>query len=691
MNDFSDKKQAEKKEINSAFLAKIKNIKKDIFTRLDEFLLYAIFFLTPLFFLPLTAFPLNLNKQAFVFFSVMLILFLWLFSFINKGEIKFKKNLPLGLLFFFFIIGVASWLANDKTNFSLLGITGNEASSVINLFILFAVFFLVQSILGTKEKVKTAMIVFAVSSFLTASFWFLSFNSFGKSIFSAGFNTIGSLNSLVLFLLPGFLILLAYFFDSRKIFKNIIFLAILLFFYSVFVFLGFSFSWYLLVFALVLIIVFYFSSKENFDNKKIKMFLTLLFLVVSLLFSFSNLSKNASELRISFGATKNIITAQYENSLKELFFGGGPAGFDYTFLKYKENIIPDMNLNRLRFSSGFSAVTDYFSDLGFIAGSLFVLFLLSVILLALKFLFSEMKKNRYDPVFLGLFTVVVVLFSEVIFSSQNFSILFFAVAFAALLLAYQKNDEKTLSLPEEPQKIFFILIFILAFMVVLVFMSYQFFQRYAAEIYFKKAQDSFYSDESDEALKLLKKSFDFYDKDARYFLFEGNIEFRSLQKKLDKMDPTDDDAKKDILSKLNYIENLYKEAVKLNKKEANTFVSLASLYEFKAEFDPEFLKEAQKYYKEAQKLDPKNTDILFASGIVYYKSGNAEEAKKIFLKISSLYPKDAKVRVYLGLSYFSLGDKKLALKELQSAKILDPDNKDIDELIDKIKSNKNKK
>jgi tetratricopeptide (TPR) repeat protein len=686
--DFLSENKKNEKDLKNSISEKIKNFKKDVFAKLDEIFIYIIFFFTPLFFLPVTGVPLNLNKQAFVFFSLVIILLIGLFSFINTGKIKFKKNLSVGLLFLFFITGILSWLMNNGSEFGILGVSGNETSSVINLFILFFAFFLIQSILTTKEKIKRVLVVFVVSSLLTACFWLLSFIGFGENVFGSDFNTIGSLNSFVLFLLAGFFISLAYFFSSKKLFSSILFLITLIFLYFIFIILGFTTSWYLMVFGLIVITVLYFSNKDNFDNKKIKIFFVLFVLVASLIFSFSNLTNKATDLRVSFPATKNIIMSQYESSLKGLFFGVGPAGFNYTFLEYKEGVIPDVDLNRLRFNSGYSALTDYFSDLGFIAGSLFILFLLSVIVSGLKFIFSEMKKNRYDPIFLGLFTAVLILFIEIVQGAQNFTILFFGIALASLLLAYQKNNEKTLSLPEEPQKIFFVLIFILVFVAGLVFISYQFSQKYIAEIYFKKAQDSLSSDNIDNSLLLLNKSLDFYNKDDRYFLFEGNVKFLQLQKELKNIDPSNEDAKKDIFDKLGYIENLYKNAIELNKKEPNNLVALGSLYEFKAEFDQSFLKQAQDVYKKALELDPQNTDILFASGRVYYKSANIKEAKKIFLKLRSLYPGDSKVRVYLGLSYFNLSDKDLALKELEIAKILDPKNKEIDKLINNINNKK---
>ncbi len=678
------------KNTKNSFLNKVKILKKNLFSKIEEILLYLIFFLAPIFFLPFFNLPLSLNKQVFIFFSIILVLFVWLFNFINTGKAKFKKNSSLVFLSFFFLGGVLSWFVNGRDSFSILGISGNEASSLLNLFIMLVTFFLVQSIFTTREKIRIALLFFTTSSFLVALVWLLSFGGFLKIISSSSFNTIGSVNALVLFLLPGFFVLLSYFLKSKKIFNIILSLVFLIFFYFIFIVAGFVLSWYFLVFGLIVVTVLYFSNKSNFDNQKVKLFLILLILVISLIFSFSNSINKATDLRLSFKASKNIIISQYENSLSDLFFGAGPAGFNYTFLKYKENTILNADLNRLRLNSSYSGLTDYFSDLGFIDAFIFILFLFSIIFYALKFIFSEMKKGKCDVFFVGLFTAVLVLIFEFLLSAQNFTILFFVIVLSALLTSYQDKNERILSLPEKAQKIFFVLIFILIFIVLLVYISYYFSQRYISEIYFNKAQVSLNSKDTDSTLKLINKAITFYNRDDRHFLFEGNVRFVKLQDELNKKDLSDEGVKKDVFNKITKIEDLYKKAINLNKKEPNNFVALASLYEFKANFDISFLQEAQNLYKQALKLDSKNTDILFASGRVYYKNANIKEAEKIFLELRSLYPRDSNIRVYLGLSYFGLDKKDLALKELEIAKILDPENKDIDKLINNINNNKKK-
>ena len=686
-----DKDITQKKE-RSKILEKLRSAKKEIFSRLDEVLLYIILFFTPLFFLPLTSSPLHLNKQVFVFFSLALVLLVWFFNFINTGKLNFRKSLSLKFLFFFLLVSLVSWLVNGRTDLGILGSYGGEATSILNLSIVFLIFFTIQSIFTTKEKALKGLLVFLFGSFFTALVWLFSTFLISEGSNWHNLNTVGSLDSFVLFLLSGFFVGVGYFFENKNILKAIFIFLLLAVFSYAFVLLGFTTSWYILSVGFILFTVLYFSSKENFEKKKFKLFLVLFALIASLVFSFSNFTRAPYDLRISFETSKNLIIGQYEDSLKELFFGSGPVSFEYSFLKYREGIIPDAGLSRTRFSSGYSALTDYFSDLGFVAGSLFILFMVSVVVSALKYLFSKMKKNEYDPVFLGAFIASLTLFVNVVQSQNNFTNLFFAFVLASILLAYAKSGDsqsiRTMDLAKEPQKLFFALLVVLGLIVGLVFLSYQFSQKYVAEIYFKKAQDSVQDKDLKSAAEFLNKATGFYNKDYRYVLFAGDMELSDLQNSLKDADLSDESVKKDTVSHLQYIEGVYKDAVALNEKEPMSLYGLGSLYEFWSVLDGSYLKLAEDYYKKALELDPNNIDILFASGRTYYENANMEEAKKIFLRLKDAFPNDPNVRIYLGLSYAGSGDVDTGLKELEAAKVLDPKNEDVDKLIKSIKENK---
>jgi len=95
------------------------------------------------------------------------------------------------------------------------------------------------------------------------------------------------------------------------------------------------------------------------------------------------------------------------------------------------------------------------------------------------------------------------------------------------------------------------------------------------------------------------------------------------------------------------------------------------------------LDQAEILVKKALEMDPNNGAFIDSLGWVYFKQGKTEDALKLLLKAAALID-DAEIYSHLGEVYFKLGDKEKAKNYWGSSLMLNPDQKDIIEKLQKI-------
>jgi len=78
-------------------------------------------------------------------------------------------------------------------------------------------------------------------------------------------------------------------------------------------------------------------------------------------------------------------------------------------------------------------------------------------------------------------------------------------------------------------------------------------------------------------------------------------------------------------------------------------------------------------------------NIAFQLGRIYYNSGDTNEAKNIFLEITRIQPGNSNAHYSLGLIYEREENNENALKEFEAVLLLNPDNQEVVEKIDKLK------
>lgn len=86
------------------------------------------------------------------------------------------------------------------------------------------------------------------------------------------------------------------------------------------------------------------------------------------------------------------------------------------------------------------------------------------------------------------------------------------------------------------------------------------------------------------------------------------------------------------------------------------------------------LDEALAYYKQAESLDPSNTNTRINTGTLYQQKGDYRTAIKAYESVLILYPNDVNANLYRAQCYDKLGDNKVAQEGYKKVLELDPDN-----------------
>lgn len=678
---------AEESLAKVGFFDRFKLVKSAVADRVDELLVYIIIFFTPLFFLPFTNYPLSLGKQTFVFFALVISFLVLIFGIVNAGRFKIGMTVPMAAALLLVASSFISWLMNGMGSENFFGIFGGELSTPINLLIFFFTFLLAQAVLtGDGKKTKKYLFLFALSSVFSALIWICIQNGIIDSLMSGSAltNTVGMASSFVLFLITGFFISLGLYFESDGIIKKSLFAAFLALFFFVFVLLGFKLVWYLVSLGLAFFIAAYFANKQNYENKKAYIFVSIVILAASLVFAFSSASIS-SETRVTCNSSVEITKDIYSAGSLQMLFGSGPGSFQYSFLKYRDTIIPDINLNRLQFTSGYSAVTDYFSELGLVGGVAILLFFASIVFYGIRLLLLQIKSNIYSPLTISLLAATISSFAANIFGVANFTNLFVGFALSAIIVSIYKNtankESKVINFSQNSSQTFFMLIVLIGLLASVAFLAFKFGSKYIAEIYFHKAQKEVMANNSQGAFLFLEKAIKLDNKNDSYFKSAADLNLPEVKKKLEGLNKEDKKATDELSSEIQNVERLYNQAIILNPNNSSNWISLGALYEMISNAES-----AQKAYEKALSLDPKNADILFLIGKAHYDAGKYAEAEKRMAELAAIFPQDVNIRLYLALTFMQEGKKDEALREFEIVKILDPKNVSvIDQTISNIK------
>ena len=391
--------------------------------------LYAVVFLLPLWFLPLTQNVLVYQKQALLVLLVFVGLVAWLAKVVNQGEIRLRISflyIPVSIL----LLGIGiSTLLSRWTFASFWGWPLNLSDNFLTVAV-FALFsFLIFQVIEDPKHLFRLLLILLVSSGLavlytllqTYQLYILPFD-FAKS---ATFNTLGSINGVAIFsavLLPLALVLA---FAVKMLLRWVLWAVTAVLFVAL-VLLNFQTAWVVLTAGLLVLLAFgmwNMRKKAEFGWVSLPMAL----IIVAVFFMVFQVALPGAprnlplEVSLSQGATWDVA----KSTLKErALFGGGPGTFVLEYAQYRPAELNQNVFFGTRFASGASEVLNWLVTKGAV-GLLLLLALFGTIkVMGTRALLRFEKDNFVWMLGLGTFASLVALIVSTFLYPSSFMLWF---------------------------------------------------------------------------------------------------------------------------------------------------------------------------------------------------------------------------------------------------------------------------
>ncbi len=639
--------------------------------KLIKISLYSLVFFTPLFFLPLTAWPVSLNKQVFLIFLALFSLILWLTKIIVSGELKLRHSkISLGVLLLLAVLGVSTLFSSSRLQ-SFWGMS-QETDSYLT-FILFAlVFFLFANLIEGKKEILNVLSLFLASSGILSVF-FLVQNFLKKPFFSwpfaqsTFFNPIGTVQGLSLFLGAALVILLAlvttaglkiknkkeiqpkknsskakeeekkYYFIFRllnsKWFKPLAAVSLGILIFASILLINHWLVWFGIALAMIMIMAEATKSiGESFSSKELKKFiLPLGFLVFSLVFvlvrpSLSGLLAAPPEISPTVSMTLEIAIRTLKESLKNLFFGTGLATWEYQFSLYRPLGLNLTDFWQVRFNQGSGTLATLLATSGVLGVLAFLAIIVLFLYQGMKMVFGKEKEKKSangEEASVDLKEVKVVLFSVGLyllflffFYPLNLSLGMAAFVILGLWTSIFYQKETSFSFTKSPQKAFFVMLVGVGLVAGSVVCLFKVGQKYKAALAYSEGISLINNQEPklDKGIEKINQAV-LLDKKDIYFRNLAQALLLKTNEILDDQNLAQEKKQEKVQQLIVGMETAAGTATSLNPKSSENWLQEGNIYDNLVLLGVSGADELTiSYYQKAGELDPQNPLIPFFLG-----------------------------------------------------------------------------
>lgn len=619
-----------------------------ILENLPRYILFLLVFILPVWVLPYTAYPLELNKAFLFYFLVILASLFWFISILQKAGLRLPKS--AALLAFAAVIAVwaASSFFSPNQNLSLLG-AGQEIGTFFSLVLLGLALLLTSAIFQSEIKATIFYAALFASSLLVFLFQFLraGFNItlFPWNIFPAKIsNTIGTWNEVGIFF--GLIALLAVVFlellPMGKRVKPLLFLILAVSLIGI-AFVNFATVWVVFGSLLVVFLIYFFSNShisvsEPGRRKKFMRF-AILALLIAVFFIMartmvgdflSSQGINSVEIRPSFSATLQII----KSSLKEnLLLGSGPNTFAYDWLKFKPIGINLTQFWATSFVFGFSALLTFLATGGILTGLAWLAFLLLILFYGFRVFAYPNSENEFRRgLLIASFFGTLYLWIFTIIYAPSFLLIALAFLLTGVFIGLLCQDGKIktieLSFVNKPKWGFISSLVIVLLMIAAVASFYLLFQKYWAAYSFGQAAALVNSGgKVDDVENLIGRSVRL-DPQDKYYRTLSDIGLLRIQQLAGRTDLKPEELQAQFQNILVSTIGASQSAINSNPLDFLNWMSLAGVYEAVAPLKITGSAEAGiNAYKEAAKRAPLDPRPLFSEARMELQANDIKSAK----------------------------------------------------------------
>ena len=584
--------------------------------RVSRWFLFALIFFLPLWFLPLTAFPVELNKVYLVSILALLSAAAWIGAGLEEGKIAVSFNYVFGAFGVFLIGWLLASLFSESVYSSLFGL-GSEPTTFVTLFLGGIIMFLISSLFTDKSDVVLALLLLFLSSLLIAAFFVLQsvldLNLYGERFF----NAIGSWNSLGVFF--GFIAMLAFpLFSSSgpgprigKVAAAISFFAGLI---GAFVI---NFHWVWVGVGIVALIF----LALLFSLRRAKSFLfTVAFLLLFISFLLILVRGPLTSLAGSFGAPLEVrpswkgTLSVAGNVLKNnLVFGFGPNTFDLAWERFRPEGISLTPFWQTRFDSGVSTLATFLIEGGIVGFLLLLAFVVVFLRYSIKAVagIADAKDTMNNALVFSVLGGALFLFFMWFVYAMNAALFLLAFVLAGLLLALMQGKPSRFDFFASAEKgfvvSFLMILFLLGVVAGLYFMS----ARYVAHILHERGIQAFNVEGSvNTAITMVNRAVAFHDKQDGYFRTLSQLELVKTKRALIAEGMEREEATMLFTTSLQNAIIYGKRAIQLNPFDAENLRTLGRVYETVIPFVAGSADLALTNYQGARALSPRDPSIV---------------------------------------------------------------------------------
>ena len=446
-------------------------------------MLLAVAFLLPLFFVPGQLIAPEFAKMILLEILILVATFFWVAGRLREGHLDVPKSLLLLTSLLLVVQFVASAVASPAPLVSFIG-SGYDMGTVNSFVLLFLLMFLCATIFSSRDRIILLYGAFLSSGVVVLLYHILrqifgeTFLDFG--VFTSAVSTpVGRWNDMAS-LTGGMLLLVLttlYFFPLNKQFRIpalIIFLAGLFFLLVI----NFTVLWIILAVLVLLLVALALYEGEREHKAKLAQAhegaphahkpahrripghlptLATILLLVAILYGsgLSNLSwgkdgvtiaSKVAEIFRSTPYSEVMLTPQFTYDIvkstitESPLFGTGPNRFASAYLKYKLNTINVTPFWDTTFEFGLGRIPTYFGTTGLVGLILWIIFV-ALLFLKGKKTFGLLAKDRVAAYFgFSLFLLALYFWSLSFFYLPNITIFAFAFLFTGVLIAFLAGE-----------------------------------------------------------------------------------------------------------------------------------------------------------------------------------------------------------------------------------------------------------
>ncbi|MDA1335074.1 MAG: tetratricopeptide repeat protein [bacterium] len=591
---------------------------ESILTRAGRFLFYTFLVFFPLWVLPVSTGPVDINKGYFAAITLIGSLMLTLGGVLQEGRVRLLASRIYLASFVLLIVWLAASLFSINPTLSLWGL-GSEAGSFANVLLGVVVFFLVPLTIRNQKQTRLAFLLFLLPVLIQTLFFFLQ-SVFGINILqnNRGFNLFGLWNSFGVYLGLGVAFLLP-FLGSRgswymrlaPVWLGLVLLASL--------FINFSFVWG----ALAVVALFFVALALSQREQKSQMFATALFvLLASVLFVLLNsaLGSYFSNSFESFGKPQEVVLSLNnsfritQNVLAESpVLGSGPSTFGLDWDLYKN---PDINRTifwQVRFASGFNTFLTFVAETGIVGALAMLLFLGMFLWHGIRALGSTGGEGGMyvRASFAGALFLIVMWFL------YPFNLALVLLTFISMALFYVSLRDtgnlavRDINLFATKERGFVFSLLIIFLLVGGVAGVYYHTTRYLGNIAFADALEVLNTEGAlNTAGREIRSAIDLDGQQDRYYRTLAQLEIIKMQRELSNTERPQEERLQIFSEAYNAGVSVAREAVNKSDTESANYRTLAQVHELGIPVDERAGKAALENYEKARELSPLDPSLL---------------------------------------------------------------------------------